>query len=91
MAGSYRHVTNSDGTFRGFDLVENGGDAAETIDEMWKMIDWLARRLNERAGSNPDHRVQIYEAWLEGYLRPLGNGNADNPRLASFERFWSDD
>lgn len=88
MAGSYRHVTNSDGSFRGFDLVENGGDAAETIDEMWKMIDWLARQLTP---NGHDHREAIHEAWLEGYLRPLNNGNADNPRLASFEDFWYDD
>src|SRR2546422_121813 len=76
-------VTNTDGSWRGLDLIDNGGDAAEAIDEMWKMIDWLAREL-----SPTEPRRAIHQAWLEGYLRPLNNGNAVNPSIASFESFW---
>lgn len=46
MAGSYQHVTNDDGTFRGDDrfygMIENLGDAYEAIEHMHFMIRHLA-------------------------------------------------
>jgi len=42
MAGSYGHVTNADGTYRGVALLENMGDMHEAVEEMWFMIHNLA-------------------------------------------------
>ena len=84
MAGSYRHVTNSDGSFRGADLLENGGDTYEAVEEMHAMIAYLAAQVNPA-----EPRRAIHEAWREGYLRPLNNGNADDERFAGFDGFWN--
>lgn len=76
MAGSYRHITNTDGTFRGTDLLENLGDASEAVEEMYAMIVWL---------TNGD-KLKIHEAYVEGYFKkhcPL-----ENLPLVSYERFW---
>ena len=45
MAGSYKHCTNEDGSFRSedfTDLIENLGDAYEACEEMHWMINYLA-------------------------------------------------
>lgn len=46
MAGSYRHATTKNGKLRNnetfTDMVENLGDAYETVEEMYGMIWWLA-------------------------------------------------
>ena len=42
MAGSYRHITDKDNNFRGFDLIENGNDAGECIAELFAMIQHLS-------------------------------------------------
>jgi hypothetical protein len=42
MAGSYRHVTNDDGSFRGGDLLDGGGDVYEAVEEMYHMIQILS-------------------------------------------------
>ena len=84
MAGSYRHVTNADGSWRGFDLIDNGGDAAEAIDEMWQMIAYMGAKLTP-----DDPRRAIHEAHRYGVQRPPENTANDD--LMSFERYWSDD
>jgi hypothetical protein len=38
MAGSYRHITNGDGSFRGVELLDNLGDACEALEECYDMI-----------------------------------------------------
>lgn len=43
MAGSYSHITNEDGSFRGIDLIDNMGDAYEALEECYGMIQWLGR------------------------------------------------
>lgn len=50
MAGSWGHATNRDGTPRegehGMgDLLENGGDVNEAVEEMYGMTWYLARSL----------------------------------------------
>lgn len=50
MAGSWNHVINDDGTpYEGEygmgDLLENGGDVNEAVEEMYGMIWWLAREV----------------------------------------------
>ena len=51
MAGSYGHVTDKDGDFRRnedfYDMVENMGDAYETIEHLWVMVQVLANRDKE--------------------------------------------
>lgn len=77
MAGSYRHVTRGDGSFRGCELIENLGDAAEAIEEMWYMIDSLTKR-------NP---WSIYLAYLE-YLHRATGREIDAPTIEDFTEFW---
>ena len=85
MAGSYRHVTNSDGSFRGLDLIENLGDAYEAIEEMHDMIRWFA----ERADFFDDPRAAIHAAWRYGHGRPPEN--TANESICGFEAFWRDE
>jgi len=51
MAGSYGHATTEDGKLRSNEtfvgMVENLGDAYETVEEMYGMIWFLAQRLSE--------------------------------------------
>lgn len=91
MAGSYRHVTNGDGSFRGMDLIDNLGDALEAIEEMHDMIAWLADQVAGRDRSLDTPRSAIHAAWREGYLRKRHPDNANNESLAGFDGFWSDD
>jgi hypothetical protein len=85
MAGSYRHVTNADGTFRGIDLIDNLGDAHEALEEMHQMIAYLATELAECDGQN-DARHMVHEAWRYGVDRP--RENTANEKLCSFDAFW---
>ena len=77
MAGSYRHITKSDGSFRGVDLIENLGDAFEALEECHEMIQCLT-------GGD---KTKIFQAWREGYFKkhcPPEN----NP--GTVEEFWED-
>ena len=77
MAGSYRHITNSDGSFRGVELLDHLGDALEALEECYEMINYLT-------GGD---RIKIYEAWRNGYLikhYPKGNPG-------TCEEYWDDD
>jgi len=87
MGGSYRHVTNSDGSFRGFDLLDGRRDDGMAIKEMWQMIDHLAKRISDSTGADP--RRVIHEAWRWGVERPPENTN--NESICGFDAFWSDD
>ena len=78
MAGSYRHITDSNGDFIGVNLIDNLGDAHEALEECYEMIQWL---------SGGD-KAKIFEAWREGYFKkhcPPGN----SPGTA--ETYWRDD
>ena len=77
MAGSYRHITNDDGSLR-LDLIENLRDAGEALEECYHMIQWL---------TGGDKR-RIHEAWLEGYFKP--HCPPENLPLATYEQFWED-
>ena len=59
MAGSYRHITNQDGTFRGVELISDLGDAHEALEECFLMIQHLT-------GGDKD---KIFEAWRDGYFK----------------------
>jgi hypothetical protein len=79
MAGSFRHVVDRDGTFRGTDLLDHLGDAHEALEEMYDMILYLT-------GGD---KQKIYEAWREGHARKrIPPGNMSLPWVASFQGFW---
>jgi hypothetical protein len=77
MAGSYRHITNSDGSFRGTDLIENLGDLCEALEECHDMIQYL---------SGGD-RQRIFESWLNGHLARVCPSNTPKQ---TFDGFWED-
>lgn len=76
MAGSYRHITNPDMSYRGVELIDDLGDADEALEECHAMIDHLT-------GGD---KGKIHEAWLEGYFKK--NCPPSNIDLATFEKFW---
>ena len=78
MAGSYRHITNDDGSFRDIELIDNLGDASEALLECWEMIQYL---------SGGDKR-KIFEAYREGYFKK--HCPIENLPSVTFEDFWDD-
>lgn len=77
MAGSYEHVVNPDGSYRGVDLLDHLGDADEALEDCVAMINWL---------TGGDKR-KLYEAWLNACVHP----DSRNSSWASFERFLDGD
>lgn len=76
MAGSYKHVVDSNNKFIGLDLIENLGDAYECIEEMYQVIQKLSGGDKQR----------IYEAWLHsGAIHP------ENIPSMTPERFWGNE
>lgn len=61
MAGSYSHITNDDGTFRGADLLDHLGDAYEALEECYGMIWYLADGDADRV----EEARQNYKTGLE--------------------------
>ena len=53
MAGSYNHVVDENGNLESnetvVDMLENGGDVFEAVEEMYGMIWWLASKLGANA------------------------------------------
>jgi hypothetical protein len=81
MAGSYKHVVDSNGEFRGVDLIDNLGDAYEALEEMYDMIQYLSR----------GDKHAIYEAWRIGHVaKRLPDRLTEEPELFTYERFWSE-
>jgi len=79
MAGSYRHVTDKNNNLISNehfpDMIENLGDAYETIEEMWYLIDILANgnkskiadahlKYIERVGGDVEY-VKSKDFWCE--------------------------
>lgn len=78
MAGSFRHVTDNDGAFRGIDLIDNLGDAHQALEECYEMIQYLTH----------GDQLAIYTAWLEGYFKK--HCPPENLPEQSCESFWRD-
>jgi hypothetical protein len=79
MAGSYRHVTDQNGRFKGLDSIDNLGDAYEAIEEMHDMIMHLA-------GGDQN---KIHEAWRDGHVaKRMPERLAEEPGLFTYEEFW---
>lgn len=73
MAGSYKHMTNDDGTpcderFGVGTMLENDGDVDEALRECYGMIWLLAARLAEFQAHGEPSRAQIManitSAWI---------------------------
>lgn len=79
MSGSYRMVVDDTGEFTNLDLVENLGDAYETIEECVDMIQQLT-------GGD---RQKIHQAWLEGHFKK--RCPPENIPLATFDLFWGEE
>ena len=75
MAGSYRHITNPDGSFLGTELIGNLRDAYEALEECYLMIQHLT-------GGD---KSKIYEAWKGGYFEKCCPPSNTPPTL---EKFW---
>ncbi len=76
MAGSYKHIINDDGSFRGVDLLDDLGDAYEALEECFDMLKFL---------SGGD-KTKIFEAYKYGYLMKHNPGNAEK---LTYDKFWS--
>ncbi len=79
MAGSYRHITNSNNEFIGTDLIGDLGDAYEALEECYEMILFLT-------GGD---KAKVHEAWRDGYFKK--HCPPSNLPLATYERFWEAD
>ncbi len=76
MAGSLRHITNNLGEFTGTDLIENGNDAWQALEECHGIIMQLA---------DGDLR-KIAEA----HWRYVEKTNPNHGLDTSAEEYWSD-
>jgi hypothetical protein len=75
MAGSYKHIVDENGAFRGVELLDHLGDAYEALQECYGMIMFLAFGDLKRVEQARQH----YEEGLE-----LG---AHSARLATLSRY----
>lgn len=89
MAGSYKHATADDGQLLDPDyfvgMVENLGDAYETVEEMYGMIWWLAHRIDILGPypSTPAQTAEIVEQARQNYKEGLAlspGTDGTNPR-----------
>lgn len=76
MAGSYNHVVKEDGNLESnqviADMLENGGDVFEAVEEMYGMIWYLAFRGFEMdAGRVVEEARQNYQEGLRIAKRSL--------------------
>lgn len=78
MAGSYRHVTDGKGAFRGMGLIDNLGDAHEALEECV----WLIHHLAE------GDLNRIFEAHRDYVAAPEGCDNPGYAKKMKPEDFW---
>ncbi len=78
MAGSYKHIVDSDNSFIGVDLIEDLGDAHEALEECYEMILYLT--------GGDKHK--ILEAYREGYFKK--HCPPENDKFNTFDQFWEE-
>lgn len=71
MAGSYKHIVNEEGQFVGGELLENGGDVYEGVEEMYGMI-WLL------ADGDASKVEWARQNWKRGFELSPGRGEFEN-------------
>lgn len=73
MAGSYNHVVEEDGNLSSneviVDMLENGGDVFEAVEEMYGMIWYLAGRHSDHA--TPEYIKALVENARNNYTQGL--------------------
>jgi hypothetical protein len=88
MAGSYEHLINDDGGFR-FDLIENMGDAYETCEDCFKIIQQLKRAAKkcgapvEQANSKQSDAITL---WKQAFVCWECNGDMNDFYLGNEKR-----
>jgi hypothetical protein len=85
MAGSWRHATTKGGKLLNnenfVDMVENLGDAYETVEEMFGMIWWLAAALSrDAAGSDPRRAAML------SYIAEARESHQEGLRIGGVQR-----
>lgn len=80
MAGSYNHIIDNKGNLvsneRFANMVENRGDAYETIEEMYGMIWWLAHMGPDSPPMSPEALVeQARQHYAQGLILAGSNKN----------------
>lgn len=76
MAGSYRHLVDDDLRYAGLDLIENGGDAAEAIENLYGMVCWLASQAALRTGRTYAQVIGDAEANAKAGIALAGDARA---------------
>lgn len=61
MAGSFNHIVNRDGGF-GLDLIENLGDAAEALEECYRLI-YVLSSGNTASIRDACQKLNIVDPW----------------------------
>lgn len=73
MAGGWGHIVDDEGHYEGSSLLENGGDVEEFAQEVYGMVWYLAKSLEEQLGGGAfsaaslvdEARQSVLEGWKE--------------------------
>jgi hypothetical protein len=79
MAGSWDHITTKSGKFQGTRLIDNLGDAYETLEQCYGMIQWLAEQI--ALETNSDRPAVIVDAQAH-YKDGLATGGQAEKRFS---------
>lgn len=78
MAGSWGHITDDQGRFRGLGTVENLGDAYEALEECYGMVWLLASQLEQVTSVPAATFVNVARSdYLLGIERSPGRAGGD--------------
>ena len=83
MAGSYRHITNDDGSYRGVDLLDNLGDADEALEECVAMIQAMKVRIADIERELDAGQNEYWKRTAQGCVEAL---KIREDRIAELER-----
>ena len=76
MAGSWEHITDEAGGFRGTALIDNVGDAYEALEQCYGMVQLLANALEDAGMVSSLVTRQDYIGWAaEHYEAGLDIGS----------------
>jgi len=89
MAGSYKHIVNSDGSFRGTHLLDHMGDAFEALQECYDMIQWLSERLVKASGGVHSRSEVIASASVLGHLVKVRRDLRRRELEQAIEEYWT--
>lgn len=67
MAGSYEHIVNDDGSFRGHALLDHMGDAWEALEECY----WMIQHLSDGSAERIEQARKAAQARIAARSAPL--------------------